>query len=115
MRHLVTLMEDLRNRGIAFRSVSDGMIDTTSPSGELVFHIFSALAQFERRLIQERTKAGLAAARARGRRGGRPPLAANDPRLVLAKKLHGDRTLSIDDVCRTLRISRSTYYRYVSK
>lgn len=101
MRHLVTLMEDLRNRSIAFRSVSDGMIDTTSPSGELVFHIFSALAQFERRLIQERTKAGLAAARARGRKGGRPPLPANDPRLVLAKKLHGDTTLSIDDICRS--------------
>ena len=55
MRPLVTLMADLRNRGVAFRSVSDGMIDTTSPSGELVFHIFSALAQFERRLIQEQT------------------------------------------------------------
>ena len=114
MRHLVTLMEDLRNRGVAFRSVSDGMIDTTSPSGELVFHIFSALAQFERRLIQERTRAGLAAARARGRKGGRPALSASDPRLVLAKKLHGDQTLSIDDICRTLKISRSTYYRYVA-
>jgi DNA invertase Pin-like site-specific DNA recombinase len=78
------------------------MIDTTSPSGELVFHIISALAQFERRLIQERTKAGLAAARVRGRKGGRPPLSASDPRLVPAKKLHGDRTLSINDVCRTL-------------
>ena len=115
MRHLVTLMEDLRNRGVAFGSVSDGMIDTTSPSGELVFHIFSVLAQFEPRLTQERTKAGLAAARARGRKGGRPPLPASDPRLVLAKKLHGDQTLSIDDICRTLKISRSTYYRYVTK
>ena len=114
MRHLVTLMEDLRNRGIAFRSVSDGVIDTTSPSGELVFHIFSARAQFARRLIQERTKAGLAAARARGRKGGGPPLPANDPRLVLAKKLPGDRTLSIGDICRTLKISRSAYYRYVA-
>ena len=77
MRHLVTLIEDLRERGIGFRSISDGMIDTTSASGELIFHIFSALAQFERRLIQERTKAGLAAARARGRKGGRPPLSAS--------------------------------------
>ena len=67
MRHLVTLIEDLKERGIGFRSISDGMIDTTSASGELIFHIFSALAQFERRLIQERTKAGIAAARARGR------------------------------------------------
>src|SRR5262245_5306690 len=67
MHHLVELIEDLRNRGIGFRSVSDGFIDTTSASGELIFHIFSALAQFERRLIQERTRAGLASARAHGR------------------------------------------------
>jgi DNA invertase Pin-like site-specific DNA recombinase len=72
MHHLVELIEELRNRGVGFRSVSDGLIDTTSPSGELIFYIFSALAQFERRLIQERTKAGLASARARGRMGGRP-------------------------------------------
>jgi DNA invertase Pin-like site-specific DNA recombinase len=114
MRHLVTLIETLRERGIGFRSISDGMIDTTSPSGELIFHIFSALAQFERRLIQERTKAGIAAARARGRKGGRPRLAPSEPKLLLARKLHGDKTLSIDDICRSLHISRSTYYRYVA-
>ncbi len=72
MCHLISLVEDLRSRGIGFRSLNEGAIDTTSASGELIFNIFSALAQFERRLIQERTKAGLAAARARGRRGGRP-------------------------------------------
>ncbi len=115
MRHLVTLIEDLRQRGIGFRSISDGMIDTTSASGELIFHIFSALAQFERRLIQERTKAGIAAARARGRKGGRPRLKINDPKLVLAKKLHGDMSLTIDQVCGILHISRSTYYRYVKR
>ena len=65
MRHLVNMIEDLKERGIGFRSISDGMIDTTSASGELVLNIFSALAQFERRLIQERTKAGIAAARGR--------------------------------------------------
>jgi DNA invertase Pin-like site-specific DNA recombinase len=113
MRHLVTLIEDLRERGIGFRSISDGMIDTTSASGELIFHIFSALAQFERRLIQERTRAGLAAARAR--KGGRPRLLASDPKLRLAKKLYADKTLSIDDICQTLKISRSTYYRYVAR
>ncbi len=102
MRHLVTLIEDLRQRGIGFRSISDGMIDTTIASGELIFHIFSALAQFERRLIQERTKAGIAAARARGRKGGRPRLKIDDPKLVLAKKLHGDVTLTIDQVCGVL-------------
>jgi DNA invertase Pin-like site-specific DNA recombinase len=71
------------------------------------------LAQFERRLIQERTKAGLAAARARGRHGGRPRVTASEAKVVLAKKLNADKTLDIDDVCKTLRISRSTFYRYV--
>ena len=115
MRHLVGLVGDLREQGVGFRSISDGMIDTTSPSGELIFHIFSALAQFERRLIQERTRAGLAAARARGRRGGRPRLAQTEPRIMLAAKLRSDSGVPIDDICRTLHISRSTYYRYVRK
>ena len=79
MRHLVNMIEDLKGRGIGFRSISDGMIDTTSASGELVLNIFSALAQFERRLIQERTNAGLAAARSRGRKGGRPRYASKSP------------------------------------
>ena len=78
----------------------------------MIFNIFSALAQFERRLIQERTKAGLAA-RARGRNGGRPKVAADEAKVVLAKKLHADKSLEIDDICKTLRISRSTFYRYV--
>ena len=72
MRHLTTLVKDLREKGIGFRSLQEGVIDATSPSGELIFNIFSAPAQFERRLIQERTKAGLAAAH--GRNGGRPKL-----------------------------------------
>ena len=114
MRHLVTLIERLRKQGIGFRSLSEGAIDTTSASGELVFNIFSALAQFERRLIQERTKAGLAATRARGRRGGRPPLANEEARVLAAQRLHKDKTLGIDDICKTLNISRSTYYRYLS-
>jgi DNA invertase Pin-like site-specific DNA recombinase len=79
----------------------------------LIFNIFSALAQFERRLIQERTKAGLAAARTRGRHGGRSPVTAGEAKVVLAKKLNADKTLDIDDVCKTLRVSRSTFYRYV--
>lgn len=113
MRHLITLVEDLRERGIGFRSLNEGAIDTTSASGELIFNIFSALAQFERRLIQERTKAGLAAARARGRNGGRPKVTSDEAKVVLAKKLHADKSLEIDDICKTLRISRSTFYRYV--
>lgn len=114
MRHLITLVEDLRDRGIGFRSLQEGAIDTTSASGELIFNIFSALAQFERRLIQERTKAGLAVARARGRRGGRPRIESEEAKVLAAKKLAADKTLSIDDICKTLKISRSTYYRYLA-
>ena len=113
MRHLITLIEDLRNRGVGFRSLNEGAIDTTSASGELIFNIFSALAQFERRLIQERTKAGLAAARARGRRGGRPPLDADQAKVLATRKLHSDTSITITDICKTLAISRSTYYRYL--
>ena len=114
MRHLITLVEDLRNKGIGFRSVSEGAIDTTCASGELIFNIFSALAQFERRLIQERTKAGLAAARARGRMGGRPKTSPKDAKVRLAKTLLADKSLEVDDICETLKISRSTLYRYAN-
>ena len=95
MIHLVELVEQLRERGVGFRSLCDGAVDTTTASGELVFHIFSALAQFERRLIQERTKAGLAAARARGRKGGRRPISPNDPRVQTAKTMHQDKNMAV--------------------
>jgi DNA invertase Pin-like site-specific DNA recombinase len=114
LRHLVTLIDELRERGVGFRSVCDGEIDTTTPSGELIFHIFSSLAHFERRLIQERTKAGLVAARARGRTGGRPKLSLNDPKVVLAKKLFADESVNLEDICVTLKISKTTLYRYVA-
>ena len=107
-------MEDLLGKSIGFRSLQDGAIDTTTASGELMFNIFSSLAQFERRLIQERTQAGLAAARARGRLGGRKPIRADDPRVVSAKRLHQDRSLSIDQICGMLGISRPTFYRYLA-
>ncbi len=114
MQHLITVVEDIRGRGIGFRSLSEGAIDTTNASGELIFNIFSALAQFERRLIQERTKAGLAVARARGRHGGRPRIESEEAKVLAARKLAGDRSISINDICRTLNISRSTYYRYLA-
>ena len=113
MPHLVGLVEQLLGKGIGFRSLQDGAIDTTTASGELMFNIFSSLAQFERRLIQERTTAGLAVARARGRLGGRKPIRPDDPRVVSAKQLHKDRSLSIDQICATLGISRPTFYRYL--
>jgi len=114
VRHLIDLVEQLRQRKIGFKSLCDGAIDTTTASGELIFHIFTALAQFERKLIQERTRAGLDAARARGRKGGRKPIAPNDPRIQTAKKMHADKTMPIADICATLRISRATFYRYLA-
>jgi hypothetical protein len=86
LRHLIDLVAELRQREIGFRSICDGVVDTTTASGELVFHIFTVLAQFERRPIQERTRAGLTAARARGRLGGRPPTPADHPTIIAAKK-----------------------------
>jgi DNA invertase Pin-like site-specific DNA recombinase len=114
MVHLVTVIEELLRRQVGFRSLCDGAIDTTTASGELVFHIFSALAQFERRLIQERTRAGLAAARARGKHGGRRPLRPEDPRVRMASMMYGDQRLTVAEICRTLRISPATFYRYVA-
>lgn len=114
IRHLIDLVADLHQRGVRFKSLCDGAIDTTTASGELIFHVFSALAQFERRLIVERTNAGLTAARARGRLGGRPPMSLYDPRIQTAKRLHADKSMVIADICKTLRISRPTLYRYVA-
>jgi DNA invertase Pin-like site-specific DNA recombinase len=114
VRHLIDVIEDLRQRGVGFKSLRDGAIDTTTASGKLIFHIFTALAEFERSLIQERTRAGLSVARARGRLGGRPPMSLDDPRIQTAKRLHADRSMVVADICKTLQISRPTLYRWVS-
>jgi DNA invertase Pin-like site-specific DNA recombinase len=114
MPHLVTLVEASLSKKIGFRSLCDGAIDTTTASGELMFNLVSALAQFERRLIQERTRAGLAAARARGRKGGRNPVSPHDPRVKTAKRMHKNREISIKQICETLKISRPTFYRYLA-
>ena len=114
MKHLVSLVENLKQQKISFKSICDGVIDTTSASGELIFNIFSSLAQFERRLIQERTKAGLDAARSRGKRGGRKAIENTDPKVLMAKKMHKNHGMSIDDICKTLKISRASFYRYVA-
>ena len=114
MPHLVSLVEDLHSKGVGFRSICDGAIDTTTASGELIFNIFSSLAQFERKLIQERTRAGLAAARARGRAGGRKKLSPNDPRVLTAKRMHKNHGMSINEICKILKISRPSFYRYLA-
>ena len=114
LKDLIETITALEERSIGFRSLSEN-IDTTTSGGKLVFHVFGALAEFERDLIRERTKAGLAAARARGRRGGRPKASSfnTDKKVSLAQSLYEDKNNSIADICATLRVSRSTLYRYL--
>lgn len=113
LKDLINIITNLNERKIRFKSIQDGAIDTSTANGVLVFNIFAALAQFERDLIRERTLAGLSAARARGKQGGRPKMIFNDPKIITAKKLHADKTIPIDDICTTLRISKPTLYRYL--
>jgi DNA invertase Pin-like site-specific DNA recombinase len=101
-----------KQQKIAFQSITEN-INTATATGQLVFHLFGALAEFERNLITERTMAGLQAARARGRKGGRPKLNPAVSKVAMAKKLYADQTNSIRDICRTLHISRATLYRYI--
>ena len=103
--HLLTTVSELKTRGIAFRSLTEQM-DTTTPQGEFLFHIFGALAQFERSLIQERVQAGLAAARRRGRRGGRPNSVDAEKLSAVIAALDGGATKAA--VCRTFGVKRST-------
>jgi DNA invertase Pin-like site-specific DNA recombinase len=103
--HLLTTVTDLKKRGVAFRSLTEQM-DTTTPQGEFLFHIFGSLAQFERSLIQERVQAGLAAARRRGRRGGRPASINPEKLAAVIAALDGGATKAA--VCRTFVIKRST-------
>jgi len=114
LRHLIETVADLHARGIGFRSLTE-RIDTTTPGGKLVFHVFGALAEFERDLIRERTHAGLAAARARGRKGGRPKKLADPKTLALAQKLYDDGGTDVATICRTLGVSRATLYRYLER
>jgi DNA invertase Pin-like site-specific DNA recombinase len=114
IHHLISLIDELQQRGVGFRSLCDAAIDTTSASGELIFNVFSSLAQFERRLIQERTQTGLKAAKAQNRKGGRNPTSVDDPKVQLVKKMSENTSISVSDICKTLNISRATYYRYLS-
>src|SRR5690349_21158711 len=110
LKHLIAVVAELAERGIGFKSLTE-QIDTTTSGGKLVFHVFGALAEFERELIQERTHAGLAAARARGRVGGRPKKLAEPKQLALARALYDGGQTDIATICRTLGISRATLYR----
>lgn len=113
LKDLIELTETLKGRSIGLHSLQES-INTTSSSGQLVVHLFGALAEFERNLIRERTQAGLSAARARGRKGGRPK--ALDPnKRQLAVKLYNDRQYSIDEICQMMGISKPTLYNYVAE
>jgi DNA invertase Pin-like site-specific DNA recombinase len=112
LSHLIELVNRLAGEGIAFKSLTE-RIDTASATGKLVFHVFGALAEFERNLIKERTVAGLSAAGARGRLGGRPKLNPKSGKVVHARLLYADKSNSIAEICKTLNISRATLYRYV--
>ena len=113
LKQLIDTVEDLGARGIGLRSLTEA-IDTTTSGGKLIFHIFAALAEFERAVIRERTLAGLAAARARGRKGGRPPaLAAKD--LAAAKAMLRDPEITVGEIARRLNVAPSTLYRHLPR
>lgn len=115
LRHLVNTVHDLTSRGIGFKVLTGqgAQIDTTTAQGKLIFGIFAALAEFERELISERTKAGLASARARGRHGG-APFKMTPAKLRLAMAAMANRDTKVGDLCDELEITRQTLYRHVS-
>ena len=113
LRHLIELVTELQERGVGFRSLTESM-DTTTSGGKLIFHIFGALAEFERNVIRQRTKAGLEAARARGRKGGRKP-ALSDKQQEVAVKLYHEKAHTAKEICRIMGISKPTLYSYIKK
>lgn len=115
LRHLVNTIHDMTKRGVGFKVLSGhgASIDTTTPSGKLVFGIFAALAEFERELVSERTKAGLASARARGHKGG-APFKMTAAKLRLAMAAMGKPETKVADLCKELGVTRQTLYRHVA-
>ncbi len=113
LKHLIEIVTKLEQRNVGLRSLQEAM-DTSSNSGKLIFHIFGALAEFERNLIRERTQAGLNAARARGRRGGRPKT-LNPEKRVLAIELYERKEHTVNQVCQMMGISKPTLYNYIEE
>ena len=112
LRHLIDTVNALSERKIGFRSLTEN-IDTTTSGGKLVFHIFGALAEFERELIRERTQAGLAAARARGRHGGRPTVMPPD-KVATARQMYDSRKYTVEAIAKVLGVSRASIYRHLA-
>ena len=113
LRHLIDTITELHERGVGFKSLQEN-IDTTTSGGKLVFHIFGALAEFEREIIRERTQAGLASARSRGKVGGRPK-ALTAKEVQMLRNMAADTSLTVSDICKTLSIGRTTFHRYVKE
>jgi len=113
LRELIDLVGELENRGVGFRSLKENL-DSSTAGGKLVFHLFASIAEFERELIRERTMAGLEAARARGRVGGRPR-ALDEGRASLARRLKVEGEHSVEEICSMLGVGRSTLYRYLGE
>ncbi len=112
-RELITIVQDIANRGIGFESLTE-QIETNTPAGKLLFHIMGALAEFERDLIRERTRAGLETARARGRKGGRPvSLSDSDKKMI--KLMSNNQEISPTEIAKRFKISRATYYRTIKE
>lgn len=109
LRHLIDTVNQLKERGAGLRVITQ-QIDTSTPSGILIFQIFGALGQFERELIKERTIAGLQAARVRGRVGGRKRV-MDEKKIQIAKSLHADGKTTVSEICETLNVSKATLYR----
>jgi len=114
LKDLVSLVNEIQEKGAGLHSLNDH-IDTTTPNGNLTFHLFAALAEFERDIIRERTNAGLAAARARGRKGGRPKGLSKKAKhtAIIAERLYLEGELSIREICDQLSISKMTLYNYL--
>ncbi|HBD0908426.1 recombinase family protein [Escherichia coli] len=112
LKDLIEMVSLLESRGIGLRSLQEA-IDTSSSSGKLIFHIFGALAEFERNLIRERTQAGLKSARARGKKGGRPKSLSKDKQ-ALAVRLYDERKHTVTQICEIMGISKPTLYKYIA-
>ncbi len=113
IQHLIQIVNELNSKQIGFHSLQEN-IDTNTSGGKLVFHIFGALAEFERDLIRERTQAGLKAARTRGRLGGRP-LLLNSRQVKRLIELYDDQKSTVDEICKIFNISRPSFYNYLNK
>jgi DNA invertase Pin-like site-specific DNA recombinase len=114
LKDLVGLVTEIQEKGAGLNSLHDH-IDTTTPHGKFTFHLFAALAEFERDIIRERTNAGLAAARARGRKGGRPRGLSKKAQhtAIIAERLYQEGELTVKEICDQLSISKMTFYNYL--